>query len=443
MIFVSYGKSCLVVMLILLAATIAPADDCVHCHQVTTAAAVQQWRGSAHARANVGCRDCHGTDHERMKKGEARVNAKVCGRCHAKALAQHIASRHGSGLHSGWGCTRGMEKRTPRECTFCHEEGSALPRSDIQCARFLKQSNEMGELGCNRCHQVENSCASCHANHSTDLTLVRNPAVCSPCHMGPDHPQWEMWQTSRHGIINSSMGRKQGPDCQTCHMPKGSHDVSHGLTINTGSIPLTPSVAQKGRSDMLAICGECHAPSFAARELALGDAVRDQGLALVKEAEEIITSLNDEEALAPMPDKRPPHPLSGNKLVLDAQMLYEDTSHIERLLFKMKKYDLAKSVKGAYHQNAAYTHWYGNAELKMDLVDIRSEAERLRERKGKGGEIKNTGGRSRIQEELELLKKREARGAITSEEYGAERRRLLKKFLDAPPTTQSPPSSGR
>jgi len=44
----------------------------------------------------------------------------------------------------------------------------------------------------------------------------------------------------------------------------------------------------------------------------------------------------------------------------------------------MKKYDYARTVKGAYHQNPAYTHWYGNAELKMDLVDIRAEASRLR-----------------------------------------------------------------
>ena len=38
-----------------------------------------------------------------------------------------------------------------------------------------------------------------------------------------------------------------------------------------------------------------------------------------------------------MPSDRPPHPLSGAKLVTDSQMLYEDTSHIERLFFQMKK----------------------------------------------------------------------------------------------------------
>lgn len=418
-------------MLLMLAATVVRADDCVGCHQTKTPAAVQQWRESAHALARVGCRDCHGADHGLIEKGEARVGAKVCGRCHAKAYGEHVASRHGMGLHSGWGCTRNLEKRDPRECSFCHEEGSTAPRSDIHCARFLKQSSEMGEIGCNRCHQVESSCASCHASHSTDLRLVRDPASCSPCHMGPDHPQWEMWQTSRHGVLYSVMGRKAGPDCQGCHMPKGSHDVSRGLTVSSGSIPFAPDAAKKGRAVMLAICGECHAPVFAARELARGDAVRDQSLALVKEAEGIIAALNDEGALVPMPDRRPPHPLSGNQLVLDAQMLYEDTSHIERLFFKMKKYDLAKTVKGAYHQNAAYTHWYGNAELKMGLVDIRSEAARLRERKERGGDARRPDGRRRVEEQLEALKKKAARGAITAEEAERERTRLLQQFLEA------------
>lgn len=419
-----------VVAMVMWSAALVHADDCIECHTGKTPAAVRQWQESAHSRAKVGCRDCHGTDHDRIQKGEARVTAKVCGRCHTKAFDEHTASRHGMGLHSGWGCTRHLEKRDPRECGFCHEEGSTIPRSNIQCARFLKQSTEMGEIGCNRCHQVETSCASCHANHSTDLRLVRDPASCAPCHMGPDHPQWEMWQTSRHGVLYATMGKKLGPDCQACHMPKGSHNVSRGLTISSGSIPFAPEAAKKGRAEMLVICSECHAPAFAARELAMGDAVRDQSLALVKGAESIIAALNDESALVPMPDKRPPHPLSGPRLVLDAQMLYEDISHIERLLFKMKKYDLAKTVKGAYHQNAAYTHWYGNAELKMGLVDIQAEAARLRESKARGTAAQPPDERRRIEEQLDALKKKADRGAVTAEEYERERAKLLKRFLD-------------
>jgi len=352
------------------------------------------------------------------------VDIKVCGRCHPKALLDHQASRHGMGLHSGWGCTRSLSGRDPKECRFCHEEGSETPRSEVQCARFLKQSSEMGEAGCNRCHEVESSCASCHTNHATDLKIVRDPNSCAKCHMGPDHPQWEMWQTSLHGTLNTVAGRQTGPDCQYCHMVGGSPNVSRGISKTSGGDPYPREKRGARREEMVQVCSGCHASAFARKELDRGDAIRDQSLAIVKEAEKIIRDLADRGLLDPMPEQRPPHPLQGPQLVLDSQLLYEDTSHIERLLFKMKKYDYAKTIKGAYHQNPAYTHWYGNAELKMDLVDIRSEANRLRERKT-GGIRTDAPVRESTEDRLRLLKKKADRGEISPAEYERDKLRLL------------------
>ncbi|HJV66629.1 MAG TPA: multiheme c-type cytochrome [Geomonas sp.] len=397
------------------------AGSCVGCHQEKTPAAVAQWRESAHARAGIGCEKCHGSDHDKIVKGEAKVDLKVCGACHDKALREHTASRHGMGLHSGWGCTRNLPNRKPGECRFCHNEGNEAPRSEVQCARFLKQSPEMAEIGCNSCHSIETACDACHSKHSTDLKIVRNPNSCAKCHMGPDHPQWEMWQTSLHGTLNQSAGKATGPDCLTCHMTKGSHDVSRGITMNSGGVPYPAKQAESARREMVQVCSSCHAPNFAKRELERDDAVRGQSLAILKESEQIIWDLNDRGLLDPMPDDRPPHPLSGSKLVTDSQMLYEDTSHIERLFFKMKKYDYARTVKGAYHQNPAYAHWYGNAELKMDLVDIRSEANRLQERR------KGAPARVSREEELKALKNKFERGAISQEEYGKEKAKVLER----------------
>ena len=327
------------------------------------------------------------------------------------------------GLHSGWGCTRAMQGRATSECRFCHEEGSTLPKSVAQCARFLKQSSEMGEAGCNACHRVESSCASCHSNHGTDLAIVRDPGVCAKCHMGPDHPQWEMWQTSQHGTLFTSKGPGLGPTCQTCHMPKGSHDVTRGITMSSGGDPLAPEVRGPRRGEMLQVCTPCHAPAFARKELARGDTILEQSRARVKEAERILGALADHGLRDPMPKDRPPHPIRGHALVLDSQMLYEDTSHIERLFFKMKKYDYAKTIKGAFHQNPAYTHWYGNAELKMDLVDIRSEARRLRER----GRIHPSIPEETVDDQLRALKRAFDRGALTLEAYEQAKVRLLKR----------------
>ena len=404
------------------------ADECIECHKKETPAAVEQWQSSAHA-PSISCSACHGTDHDAILKGEAPADAKVCGRCHEKAYHEHVSSKHGLGLHSGWGCTRNLSKRDPRECRFCHEEGSTLPKTSVQCARFLTQTSEMGSLGCNRCHQVGNSCASCHTNHFTDLASVRSPASCATCHMGPDHPQWEMWQTSRHGVLFEALGEAAGPTCQRCHMPAGSHDVSFGITMSPAMVQSSSDQFALRRDEMVVICTQCHGRTFAERELQSGDAILEQSQVLVKEAAAIIRDIADRNLLVPSLEDRPEHPLRGHELVLDGQMLYEDISHIERLFFKMKKYDLAKTVKGAYHQNPAYTHWYGNAELKMTLADIKAEAARLKgsgTARDEGTAVEGEGSLYRsLEEELQILKRKRDRGAISDEEYSQRKQALF------------------
>lgn len=421
-------RSLLLSILLIIPVSVAAAEDpCLACHQEKTPAAVAQWRQSAHAGAAVGCAACHGNDHESMLSGSAPVPASVCGRCHESALAQHRQSRHGLGLHSGWGCTRNLPTRDPGECRFCHEEGSTKPLSTVQCARFLKQSAAMREIGCNRCHRVESSCAGCHTGHMTDLAIVRDPNVCAKCHMGPDHPQWEMWETSQHGTLYRSAGGAIAPDCQRCHMPGGSHDVSRGITATPGGDPFPEPLRGERRGQMLEACNACHAPGFSRRELERGDAIRSESSALTKEADAIVWDLADRDLLDPRPQERLPHPFSGGRLVTDSQMLYEDTSHIERLLFKMKKYDLAKAVKGAYHQNPAYAHWYGNAELKMDLIDIRAEASRLRQRAIATPTVVPDSNRE-VETELRVLKEKFERGALSAEEYARQKSQVLKRL---------------
>jgi hypothetical protein len=405
-------------ILIALAGPLA-AEDCLPCHRQKTPAAVRLWEQSAHAKAKVGCAKCHGSDHARIDKGEVRVDIKACGQCHVNALQQHQASRHGMGLQSGWGCLRNQVNRDPKECRFCHEVGAEQPKSVVQCARFLKQTREMGEVGCNSCHRVETSCASCHTAHATDLKIVRNPNVCAKCHMGPDHPQWEMWQTSQHGTLFESVGSQLAPNCQTCHMPEGSHNVSFGISVSSGGQPYDAALRGQRRGEMARLCASCHATAFVKTQLDLADAVLSQSAALVKEAEEIVGDLADHGLLDPMPHNRPPHPFKKHELELGSQLLFEDTSHIERLLFKMKKFDFAKTIKGAFHNNPAYIHWYGNAELKMDLIDIKSEANRLRERKANRPE-------ATTEDQLRALKHKLERGGLSQEDYRREKDRLLK-----------------
>lgn len=121
------------------------------------------------------------------------------------------------------------------------------------------------------------------------------------------------------------------------------------------------------------------------------------------------------------------HPLRGAALVTDGQMLYEETSRAEGIFFKRQKYDLAQTVTGAYHQNPAYTHWYGNAELKMDLIDLRAEASRLRQLSGQTANSLDAG--AAVEVTLRTRQRRHAAGELDAAGYRQQKERLLRGYL--------------
>ena len=49
--------------------------------------------------------------------------------------------------------------------------------------------------------------------------------------MGFDHPQWEMYSSSKHGVreelkqLKIQNSESAAPTCQTCHMQEGNHEV--------------------------------------------------------------------------------------------------------------------------------------------------------------------------------------------------------------------------
>lgn len=416
---------------------------CLSCHGKDTPLIVRVWSESAHAKNGVTCEQCHEGDYGiGHLTGEDRniVGAHVCARCHRDAAKEHYSGKHGIGFRAGRACTRSM-KKTPEilaGCSDCHEQGSRIVRQEVECARFLAQSPEMQRRGCLSCHNVENRCDSCHSSHSTDRSLVRDPAVCATCHMGPDHPQYEMWMTSRHGILFNLKGRDYAPDCAACHMPGGDHNVSTGITMGLAGQEYPVDVREAERAKMLAHCTRCHTESFALQNLDDADAVQRQAKAIVDEARSIIKELEKDGLLAPSPASRPPHPLSGNKLDIGPQMLYENLSGVEVAFFRMKKFYYVMAYKGVFHQNPDYAHWYGNAPLKLALSEIKSGAALLRELKNlkervdilsasgetavRGGQPSETGG---LKRNLARLRELYLRGDLSEAEYTKRKNDLL------------------
>ncbi|TAJ24947.1 MAG: hydroxylamine oxidoreductase, partial [Planctomycetota bacterium] len=77
------------------------------------------------------------------------------------------------------------------------------------------------------------SCSACHSRHDFSPRRARQPENCGKCHLGPDHPQKEVYEESKHGvayrdlIADMNLDSDQwvlgedytaAPTCATCHM---------------------------------------------------------------------------------------------------------------------------------------------------------------------------------------------------------------------------------
>ncbi len=439
----------LMIIITVLATTVYSAEkkeSCQSCHEKQTPAVVRVWNSAAHAERGVECDDCHGneygTDHEQGSK-RIIVEAYICARCHEDAAKGHFTGKHGIGFRAGRACTRNL-RPTPEiraGCKDCHEKGSALPRQNAECARFLAQTPEMQRQGCLSCHKIEVRCDACHTSHDTDLAIVRDPAVCGTCHMGPDHPQFEMWKSSRHGVLFELKGRGYSPDCITCHMPEGTHNVSAGISMGLFGQKYPDERRAAEREKMMEVCTSCHSTSLAEVNLKDGDEIQKQSKALVNEAASIIRGLEEDGLLLPSPSERPEHPLSGQNLEIGPQMIYEDLSEVEAIFFRMKKFYYIITYKGVFHQNPDYAHWYGNAPLKLALSEIKSRAMQLREIKRLKDRVDNLSAmrlegfqpdsgntEESLKQDIRILLEKQLKGDITEEEYKLYRKELMDKL---------------
>ena len=333
---------------------------CMECHSRVTPGLFQSWVESKHAQKGVHCMTCH-IDHQAASQQKSMVFPEKCGECHSKQVEEFRKSRHSV----AW-----ERMRTQGE--------------------YLSIPAEIRTAFCERCHIVEKRCNSCHTSHRFSLKESRDPDACGSCHLGPDHPHKEMYETSLHGIIyKTSHNPERAPRCVTCHMPGGTHDSSFGIArgpVGTGSEvvdlkekPIPPQEVQRRRDEMIGVCVQCHSRRFAQEQLKNADRVKEAGFSLLEEGKTEIQSIEEKGLLYPSISTRPAHPTEGRKLVLADPQLYVGTSHIERLFFTMFKFHNIRVWKSGYHFSPAYTHGHGWSEMQMDLIDIREEAEKLRE----------------------------------------------------------------
>ena len=349
----------------------ASSKACIDCHGQTTPAIIDHWKGSTHAESGVSCFDCHQADqgdadafNHYGSTVAVIVTPRDCSRCHIQVAEEFQGSHHaaaGNILASldnflaetveGGPSVFSPHSPTPGKavlavngkasafsgCQQCHgskvalegTDGNPITVDDLEpdengqptngdaLGRILKTEDGRPQLhastwpntGIGRLNLdgSRGSCSACHSRHDFSPRRARQPENCGKCHLGPDHPQKEIYEESKHGVAFRDLKEKmnldgknwvlgedysQAPTCATCHLSGHSRnggkithdpgeriswtnrppvsvvmDTDAGGSIVTATDPaerraLIADTAEAKRNRMKAVCSHCHTPSY-------------------------------------------------------------------------------------------------------------------------------------------------------------------------------------
>ena len=372
----------------LVAATSKESRACMGCHkEMAVPLAAQQWATSKHAKAGVGCYECHQAAKERPDAFShhgftisALVTPKSCGNCHAQQADEFQKSHHArageilGSLDNLLGESVEGSPAAVMGCAKCHgsqvkvtSEGKLDPRTWPN--EGIGRLNPDGSRG---------SCSVCHSRHTFSVAMARQPESCGYCHLGPDHPQEEIYAESKHGAtyraligqmnLNSGswvLGKdySAAPTCDTCHMGAttklpATHDVGARLSWN-----LRPELAQhqenwqQKREAMSSICRNCHASEWAGSFYQQFDAVVELGNdKFFGPAKQIMAKLTAAGKLSPTP--------------FDAK--------IKWTYYELWHHQGRRARMGASMNGPDYVQWHGFYDIaKIFYTEFVPEAEAL------------------------------------------------------------------
>ena len=385
-------------------------SKCEECHTKVTPGIVKDFNRSKMS-GTLTCKTCHGSDHMSEKDvASAKLpTIKTCKRCHEEQAEQYLAGKHALGRIAM----------------------NAMPTTHMQPRAFIA-----GQKGCGGCHTLGlldekaredkdrqyykygMDCQNCHTRHAFSKKEALEPEACQTCHMGFDHPQWEMWSGSKHGVTYLMLrdidpeNRSRAPKCQDCHMPDGDHRVftawgflgvrlpeddkewlNYRLTILKGLGVLDPEGNPTGRLDVVKAgkvarltkeefqrerarvrkaCLNCHNVNFVDANFKNADAMLKEIDKIFAEAIEIVAGLYKDGIIKKKPGQAYAYP--------DLLTFYEVNTKIEEVLYEMFMDHRMKAFQATFHMNPDYATWYGYAKLKKDLTEIKELAKEMRER---------------------------------------------------------------
>jgi hypothetical protein len=265
---------------------------CANCHEQLSPSFVAEWEQSSHARNGVDCYTCHRadrTDPDALAHNGYTISILVtprdCGQCHVRQVKEMSGSHHANAgnilnsLDNYLGEVAAGPEAVATGCFQCHgSKIKVLSDYRLDPATWpntgIGRINPDGSLG---------SCSACHTRHRFSKEQARKPEACGKCHLGPDHPQREVYEESKHGILYAAFRDKlnigndswivgkdytSAPTCVTCHMgatrnQPATHDVGTRISW-TLRPPISKKLPEweKRRESMVDVCGSCHARPF-------------------------------------------------------------------------------------------------------------------------------------------------------------------------------------
>ena len=296
----------------------AESTKCVSCHKKKTPSIVQQWGFSKHYGANVGCYECHQADEgdpdaymHQKQLISIIVSPKDCANCHESAVKEMTESHHakaarilgsldnllaevieGNSSFITPGFPEGNSAAAVNGCWQCHgSQVKVIGDGELDPATW--PNTGIGRINPDG---SEGACSACHSRHAFSVEQARNPENCGKCHMGPDHPQIEIYEESKHGIAFHAYKDKMNmdsskwvvgedydaaPTCATCHMSATrkqpvTHDVGARISWNNRPpVSVRPEVSdakmglasasigwETRRDNMKDVCSACHSKTY-------------------------------------------------------------------------------------------------------------------------------------------------------------------------------------
>jgi hydroxylamine dehydrogenase len=385
---------------------------CIECHKQVSPGIFTDWSMSRHAVANITCLDCHqgdkadpGVDVTHYKQYElannkwgtaeyrvpvvAVVSPKTCSRCHPDEVKQYDRSKHAHTNEIIWkidfwlkdGMNNGVERASG--CYYCHGSVVKMVNGKPDPLTWpnvgVGRLNPDGSLG---------SCTSCHTRHRFAIMDARKPEACGQCHLGPDHPQIEIYQESKHGDIYQAFGNTynwqaapgtwtpgvdyRGPTCASCHMSGAgttltTHDVTERLswelqaplTVRPSAFAAYPAKTnwEVERKKMQVICIQCHSQEWVNGHY--------------RKLDEVVKNYND---VYFKPVKKVMDELYAKKL-LDKTKYFDE--HLEFEFYELWHHEGRRARMGAAMMAPDYTWWHGFYECKKRFCAIMEAAQDL------------------------------------------------------------------